>query len=373
MSLRIQNNVTALNAHKNLSISDTNMSKSLERLSSGFRINRAADDAAGLAVSEQMRADIASLTQGSQNITEANSLLQVAEGAMSQISDMLVRLKELATQASSANANANLTKIDSEADQLYLEINRIANSAEYAGTKLLNGSFGVNVSAVGSGLTSTLGRGSVSGLQSGVTYNVETVAGAGSTYNITISATLSSGQKSETVYGVAAPASGTTQVSFASLGLMVNFNSNLNTTSDGTILAKTATAAEFQVGNNNTSDDRIGITLSSVTAASLGLGASINLLSATSAQTFLGTVNTAMSNLNDSRASIGAAQNRLGYAAATLSTTIENTTAAQSAIKDVDMAAEMTEFTKNQILVQAGTAMLAQANSSPQLVLTLFQ
>jgi flagellin len=372
MSLRVQHNIAAMTAHKNLSINDSNMAKSLERLSSGFRINRAADDAAGLAVSEQMRADIASLTQGSQNVTEANSLLQVAEGAMSQISDMLVRLKELATQASSANAASNLTKIDSEADQLYNEINRIANSAEYAGTKLLNGTFGVSVSS--GTLTTTLGRGTVTGLQSGITYTVASAASGAGEVDITISATLTSGRVSQTVYDVVIPATGsTTQVSFQSLGLTITFNSALASNSDGTIIAGTATAAEFQVGNNNTSNDRIGITLNSVTASSLGLGAGIDLTSASSAQTFLTTVNTAMSYLNNQRAGIGAAQNRLGYAAATLSTTIENTTAAQSAIRDVDMASEMTNFTKNQILVQAGTAMLAQANSSPQLILSLFQ
>lgn len=372
MSLRVQNNIAAMTAHNNLYISDNNMSKSLERLSSGFRINRAADDAAGLAVSEQMKADIASLKQGSQNVTEANSLLQVAEGAMSQISDMLVRLKELATQASSANASSNLSKIDSEADQLYNEINRIANSTEYAGSKLLNGSFGVSVSSAT--LTTTLGRGTVSGLQSGVTYTVASAAGSGSTIDVTISATLSSGQVSQTVYGVAVPSTGsTTQVAFNALGLTINFNSALSASSDGTIVASAATAADFQVGNNNTSNDRIGITLNSVTASALGLSTGIDLTSATSAQSFLTTVNSAMSYLNNQRASIGAAQNRLGYAAATLSTTIENTTAAQSAIKDVDMASEMTTFTKNQILVQAGTAMLAQANSSAQSVLTLFK
>jgi len=373
MSLRIQNNVTALNAHKNLALSDTNMSKSLERLSSGFRINRAADDAAGLAITEQMRADIASYSMASRNVSEANSLLQVAEGAMSQISDMLVRLKELSTQAASANASSNLSKIDSEADQIYSEINRIANSAEYAGTKLLNGTFGVNVSA-GSTFTAAEGRGTVSGLEKNVTYTVASVSSGAGIIDMTISATLGSGRVEQKIYDIAAPAAGSTkQVSFDALGLTITFTSDLSSLSDGTILATDATAAQFQVGNNNTSDDRIGITLGSVTATDLGFGAGIDLTTATSAQTMLKTVNDAISYLNNQRGGIGAAQNRLNYAAATLATTIENTTAAESVIKDVDMAAEMTTFTKNQVLVQAGTAMLAQANSSPQLVLSLFQ
>jgi flagellin len=139
MGLRIQNNIAAMNAHRQLTISDSALSKSLERLSSGYRINRAADDAAGLSISQQFRADIASYKVASRNTAEANSLLQVAEGAMDQIGNMLTRLKELATQAASANAVSNLDKIEAEKDKLVAEIDRIANSTEYAGTKLLDG------------------------------------------------------------------------------------------------------------------------------------------------------------------------------------------------------------------------------------------
>lgn len=374
MSLKIQHNIAAMNAHRNLSINDNNMAKALERLSSGFRINRAADDAAGLAISEQMRADIASMNMGSRNVTEANSLLQIAEGAMSQISDMLVRLKELATQAASANASSNLSKIDAEADQLYAEINRIANSTEYAGKKLLDGSFGVSVDAA-STFTAALGFSSVSGLKSGVTYTVTSVAGSGAgLVDVTISGTISGQGISQTMEDVAIPAAGaTSSVKFDGLGLTVSFNENLAAALNHTIIATAATAAEFQVGSKDSANDRIGITLTSVTASALQLGAAIDLTTAASAQAFLTTADTAMSNLNNLRGSIGAAQNRLGYAAATLATTIENTSAAESAIRDVDMASEMTTFTKTQILVQAGTAMLAQANSSPNLILSLFQ
>lgn len=373
MSLKIQHNIAAMNAHRNLSINDNNMAKALERLSSGFRINRAADDAAGLAISEQMRADIASMNMGSRNVTEANSLLQIAEGAMSQISDMLVRLKELATQAASANASSNLSKIDAEADQLYAEINRIANSTEYAGKKLLDGSFGVSVHAL-STFTAALGFGGVSGLKSGVTYTVTSVAAGAGLVDVTISGTISGQGISQTMEDVAIPAAGaTSSVKFDGLGLTVSFNENLAAALNHTIIATAATAAEFQVGSKDSANDRIGITLTSVTASALQLGAEIDLTTAASAQAFLTTADTAMSNLNNLRGSIGAAQNRLGYAAATLATTIENTSAAESAIRDVDMASEMTTFTKTQILVQAGTAMLAQANSSPNLILSLFQ
>ena len=160
MSLRIQSNIAAMNAHRNLTVSDSALSKSLERLSSGYRINRAADDAAGLAISQGMRADIASYKVASRNVSEANALAQVAEGAYDQIGNMLIRLKELATQASSSNAASNLDKINDEGNQLIAEIDRIAGATEYAGTKLLDGSFGVTVSA-GGGTTFTAGVGYV--------------------------------------------------------------------------------------------------------------------------------------------------------------------------------------------------------------------
>ena len=272
MSLRIQNNIPALNAHRQLQISDSGLSKSLERLSSGYRINRASDDAAGLAISQGMRADIASYKVASRNVSEANALAQVAEGAYDQIGSMLVRLKELATQAASANADSNLAKINNEGNELVLEIDRIAAVTEYAGTTLLDGTF----------------------------------------------------------------------------------------------------SGSFQVGAKNTANDRIDISLDGVATVDLGVAAD-QLGTAALAQGFLATIDTAIGTLNDARGKIGAIQNRMAYASANLATTIENVQAAESVIRDVDMAAEMTTFTKNQILLQAGTAMLAQANMAPQVVLSLFQ
>ena len=368
MGLRIQNNISAMNAHRNLQIADGGMGKSLERLSSGYRINRAADDAAGLSISQSFRADIASYKVASRNTAEATSLLQVAEGAVDQIGNMLTRLKELATQAASANSGANLDKINAEGNKLINEIDRIAQSTEYAGTKLLNGTFGVTLASAT--FTTTLGRGDVSGLQSGVTYTVASAtAGTGS---ITISATLGSGRFSETVYGVTAPSAGTTrEVSFATLGLTMKISSSWNGSSDGNIVSNTATASDFQVGAKNTANDRVGVLLGSATSAILGVAVD-KLDTVAEAQVFMATVDTAVGKLNTTRGDIGAAQNRLSYASANLATTIENAQAAESVIRDVDMAAEMTTFTKNQILLQSGTAMLAQANMAPQNLLSLF-
>lgn len=362
-----------MNAHRNLQIADGGMSKSLERLSSGYRINSAKDDAAGLSISQGFRADIASYKVASRNTAEATSLLQVAEGAVDQIGNMLTRLKELATQAASANAGSNLDKINAEGNKLINEIDRIAQSTEYAGSKLLNGSFGVTLSA--GTFTSTLGRGGVEGLQSAITYTMVTVSTASDTASITISATLGSGRVSQTIYGVANVASGETEeLSFEALGLTLTLNDNWTSslTNDGTLIAATATASDFQVGAKNTGNDRIGVLLGNATSATLGVAVD-QLDSVSEAQTFMATVDTAIGLLNSTRGDIGAAQNRLGYAAANLASTIENVQAAESVIRDVDMASEMTTFTKNQILLQAGTAMLAQANMAPQGILSLLK
>jgi len=370
MGLRIQNNISAMNTHRQLVNTDSMMAKSLERLSSGYRINKAADDAAGLAISSGFRADIASYKVASRNVSEANALAQVAEGAYDQIGNMLVRLKELATQAASANAGSNLDKINDEGNALINEIDRIANVTEYAGTKLLNGSFGVTASSGGT-FTADTGFQNASGMVSGQTYTLAVVTSA-TGYDITVAGTIGGHAVSQTIEGVAAPGSGdTADVTFAALGLTMTINDHFDEDADGeTIVANAATASNFQVGANNSNDDQIGITLDGVTSTDLSITKD-QMLNADDAQLMLDTINSAIDTLNDARGGIGAIQNRLGYAAANLSTTIENVQAAESVIRDVDMAAEMTSFTKSQILLQAGTAMLAQANMAPQGILSL--
>jgi flagellin len=369
MGLRIQNNIAAINAHRNLQIADFGLSKSLERLSSGYRINRAADDAAGLAISEAFRADIASFKMASRNTSEASSLLMVAEGAMVEINNMLVRLKELATQAASANAGSNLDKINAEGDALILEIDRIATSTEYANTKLINGTFGVGVSSGGSASVSS-GFTNATGMVAGEIYNVTTTLGdSGAGF---VNVTITTGNGSQTINDVAVPGvSDTTSKVFTAFGLTVEFNENLSTTDTGTIFANPTGNSTFQIGADAAPDNRIDVGIGDVTMAALGLELG-KLADSGDARTMLTTIDDAISDLVGERGNIGAAQNRLSYAAANLSATIENYTAAEAVIRDVDMAAEMTTFTKNQILLQAGTAMLAQANLAPQQVLALF-
>lgn len=377
MGLRIQNNIEALNAHKNLTISSNSLAKSLERLSSGYRINRASDDAAGLSISQQFRADIASYKVCSRNVSEANSLLQVAEGALDNIGNMLTRLKELATQASSANAGSNLGKIDAEAQKLIDEIERIATSTEYAGSALIDGSFGVTVAATSGIDIGVNGFAGISGMQAGATYTFTIEAGSDADhFDLTLA---DADGNSQFLNEVEVPAVGITKdVYFSSLGITISVTSDL-AADTGTVTGSATGNASFQVGSENQSDNRIDISLGNAKSSVLGTlygGAnaidSIDLSNATDAQTALTTINDAISDLASIRGDIGAAQNRLSYSAANLATTIENVTAAESVIRDVDMAAEMTSFTKNQILMQAGTAMLAQANMAPQSVLSLF-
>jgi flagellin len=348
------------------------MSKSLERLSSGYRINKAADDAAGLAIASSFNADIASYKVASRNVSEANSLAQVAEGAYDQIGNMLTRLKELATQASSANAGSNLDKINDEGNALIDEIDRIANSTEYAGSKLLNGSFGVTASA-SSTFTASDGFVSASGLQANTTYNITVAAGTDSGVKMTVQATIGGNNVTQVIDDIASPSTGqTSTINFSALGLSLKVDENFTSASAGDISTTAANPSAFQIGAKNTTNDRIGISLDSVTTSQLGISQD-QMLTAGNAQSFLDRIDSAIDTLNSARGGIGAIQNRLGYAAANLSTTIENVQAAESVIKDVDMADEMTTFTKDQILMQAGTAMLAQANQAPQQVLSLFR
>jgi len=378
MGLRIQNNIAAMNAHRQLTISDAGLTRSLERLSSGYRINKAADDAAGLAISSAFRADIASFKVASRNATEASALLQVAEGAADQIQNMLVRLKELATQAASANAGSNLDKINDEKSKLLTEIDKIAQSTEYADVALINGTYGVGISTTGADITTANGFDSMTGMKAGYSY-VLTVSGVGATADVAINVYSDVDDTlvgSQAVYDTTVPSAGsTTTISFSGLGVDLKINDNISANiaagTSGMVVAKDSGNSTFQVGAENNAYNQVSISLGDLTQSGLGISG-IDLSSASGAQTALGTIDTAIDSLNTVRGGIGAYMNQIAYHSANLATTIENVQAAESVIRDVDMAAEMTTFTKNQILLQAGTAMLAQANMAPQQVLALF-
>lgn len=474
MGLRIQNNIMAMNAQKQLNISNNNLTKSLERLSSGYRINRAADDAAGLAISQSFRAEIASFKVASRNTAEANALLQVAEGSMDQMGNILTRLKELATQAASGNAAENIDKINSEANQLVQEFDRIATSTQYAGRALLTGqlagqgtrqaeagsideadALGQNGFAFGVAVTGAATMGAITGtIDSSIAARADgnnswtitatanttvAITNGGITYTGTIAAntlTIVGMGENQTNLAIAFTAASTDllkgeTLSFNNLGLSLDnviaannagtgtytfsdVGGNISLEYDGASYAMSATVTEglwtiqnselgitinlgteynpgdlnglkfdieegtpaagssmnFQIGSLNEANNRLTINLADAQASVMGLTANM-LDTDTKAQAALTTIDNAISSLTDQRGNIGAYMNRLNYAAANLETIIENVQAAESIIRDVDMAAEMTNFVKNQILMQAGTAMLAQANMAPQSVLGL--
>ncbi|RKY79386.1 flagellin [candidate division KSB1 bacterium] len=385
MALRIQHNIASMYALRNLGISTNALEKSLERLSSGYRINHAGDDTSGLAVSQKFRAQIASLKVASRNAAEANSLLQVAEGGIEQIHSMLVRLKELATQAASTNAGSNRTEINQEAQALVSEIDRIATSTEYADVDLLTG--------YGTKSVDSTSQGEINDFNNLYDFDV-TGAATGSytfTYNTTTNVlTLSDGTTSDSV----TLATGANSYEFSTLGVSFKTTAALDTGAEvdalGTGLAAlnnsgtadfavSGSASTFQIGFENSSDNRLSIQLDSVKAEDIGSSAStariddIDLSTQSGAQTALGIIDDAISDVSNARGDIGAYMNRLAYASANIAISIENLQQSESVIRDADMAEEMATFTKSQILQQAGVAMLAQANTLPQSALQLLR
>lgn len=373
MGLRINTNLGALIAHRHLTLTDKNLQKSLERLSSGYRINHANDDAAGLAIANRFRTSIRSLYVAQRNITEATSVVQVAEGAANQIQGILERLKELATQAASDNvSNTDRTKLDDEAQQLILEIDRIANSTRYQGANLINGHYGDYVS------THTIDSGD------GLTTSGIILDGAATgTYTITDSGgtlTITNGDVTQAID----VDDGAQIVNFDALGIKLKLTSEYdqNDLNNDTFTVSAGSGGDFQIGDKNQSSDRIAsVDFGDLNTNAIGATASgsdtvyvsdIDLTSKTGAQLALDIIDAAVDDLTEVMGDMGAYMSRLSYASANISVTIENYSASESVIRDVDMAFEMTVFTKQQILLQAGTAMLAQANMAPQQVLALF-
>lgn len=369
----IQTNLGANSALLNVATSGANLNKEITRLSSGFRINSAGDDAAGLAIANTLRAQGASLTAASQNAAQATSMLQIADGATNTISTMIDRMKELATEANSDNIGSQRDKLNDEFQQLIQEINRIANTTQYQGTGLLNGALGATID---SGSTAI----AVTGVGAGAITASNASAG---TYNITADTTahtltMTKGGLSQTISNAA----GAQTLNFSFFGISINTGAGYVQDSLG---AKNVTvdggSAQFMVsssGNYGTSDL---IKLSGINLTSDALGfttgggvtPAVDLLTDGDAQTALNAIDTAENTINTAIGNIGAAESRLGFASTNVATISQNVTAAESTIRDADMAAETTQFTKDNILQQAGMAMIAQANSSAANVLTLLR
>jgi flagellin len=287
MGMRINTNVEALNAQRNLSVTAFNLAKSIEKLSSGLRINRAGDDAAGLSISEKLRAQVKGLNQAIRNAQDGISLIQTAEGALNEVHSILQRMRELAVQAANDTLSADdRAAVASEVSALRDEIDRIATTTQFNGKVLLDGTY------ASSGISLQIG------------------ANSGQTVSVTIA--------------------------------------DMQSTAIGAV-------------SSGPSDLDAAVT------------AFVGSPDATTAADLMNSVDQAISDVSSTRSSLGAYQNRLEHTIANLGVAAENLTASESRIRDVDMAAETVSFTKNSILQQAGVAILAQANQSPQSVLALLR
>ena len=384
MPLRVNHNITAITARRALGVNSRTLATRIERLATGLRINRAADDAAGLAISEGMRAEIGGLMQGVRNAEQATNLSQVAEGALNQVSAMLIRMRELSVQAASSTVNnSNRSNLQAEYAQLVAEIDRVALATSYNNTVLLTG-FGntidlVNSTAVTASSTTGLQSVTLSG-SSGGTYifldtdpndNQITLGNGVATQTIDIGSILDS----DAAGGVVA--TGTSAVAnFDRLGVILTLGDRYRDGDlDGeTIVVTNGTGGSFQVGPDNKVVDRIEFGLDDMRASGTQLNLNVtSIATMQSARDTIPTLDLAIERVASERADIGAIQNRLTFTIMSANNAIENIQASESSIRDADVASEVSEFTRAQILTQAATAVLAQANALPQTALSLLQ
>ena len=362
----IQNNINSMNALNNLATSETQLTSSIQKLSSGFRLNRAGDDAAGMSIANSLRNNGIGLMQAQQNASQAGSLLQIADGATQTVSSILDRMKQLATESASANVTDNdRQKINAEFTQLYAEINRTVGSTVYQGAQLLNGGFGVSDGGAGTaaGLISNV---QFSGAQPSTTY---TISSADSTH-----ITLTDGAVTQTLV---VTGTGAQSANFDKIGVSFSYSGAPTALATKTIITANTSSADFRVGSGATSDsdNLVSVSLGDLRASSAtGLNLSgVAVDTNANATAALTRISAAVSSVNTVIGSLGAAENRLNYATTNVASLYQNVSAAESVIRDTNMAQEYTNFSKLSILQQAGTAMLAQANSSQQSVLKLFQ
>lgn len=432
--MRIQHNISALNTHRNLGFNNTQASKNLEKLSSGYKINRAGDDAAGLAISEKMRGQIRGLDMATKNSQDSISLIQTAEGALNETHSILQRVRELAVQSSNdTNVTEDRDALQKEVAQLTQEIDRIANTTEFNTQKLLDGSFkgtfqiganegqtmDLNIGKMGSaalGLTATttidkdieadtttagskaLAEGVYTvndagtalldskGNQVGtIASNVLTTAdGAKYTFG---NATASAGSLKEGTITINKDGKATLETAMTANGNKLSSGSyeisGTNVLKDGKVVgeqAKDANGAAIA----NTYDIKVGDETVQITKADLNLETDlddkstftingVDISTRDQASGTISKIDNAIKSVSDQRSALGAVQNRLEHTINNLGAASENLTAAESRIRDTDMAAEMMSFTKNNILMQAAQSMLAQANQQPQGVLQLLR
>ena len=392
MGLVVQHNITALNANRQLGITASAQGKSTEKLSSGYRINRAGDDAAGLTISEKMRSQIRGLDKASTNAQDGISLIQSAEGALNEAHSILQRMNELAVQgANDTNQNIDRDAINKELVALTDELDRIATTTQFNKQNLLDGSFkdknlqvgansGQNIAiSIEAMNADALGLGKV-GIKEGSTTPKKAVYANGTSYTYKIASAMSKNAAS-----FAATVTKAMKVNSAAVGTKFNGTSvyyedslgkkyNTKKSAISAMSKQLNSAAYIDARDNLQKYLQLSVKAGSEVAAKSGLlayGARVDDFE-TAGRTIT-KVQEAINKVSDQRSALGALQNRLEHTIANLDTVSENTSAAESRIRDTDMAKEMVNYSKNNILAQAGQSMLAQANQSTQGVLSLLQ
>ena len=467
----VQHNLTAMNSNRMLGLTTASQAKSTEKLSSGYKINRAADDAAGLSISEKMRKQIRGLTQASTNAQDGISAVQTAEGALNEVQDMLQRMNELAVKAANGtNSDDDRSYIQNEIDQLTTEIDRVAETTKFNETYLLKGdksvadysfSYGTTqaVTATGAGVTMPGTNDGITGSKLTVAFATPTAdvtaekqnaladalknsgikvtiadGGSTATYSVdgytvngtqikdgagNVLATITEGGALKTANGAdltaTIKATASTAATDANAGgdpiqyydkdgnkIAKNALGSYMTSADGTLIEENAekslydkdgnkvtfNAADFtatrkpagaltlklHVGADATDNNQISVDIDAMSASGLGVaGLKVDGSNDTNAKNAIDTIKAAIQTVSTQRSALGAVQNRLEHTINNLDNVVENTTSAESQIRDTDMATEMVKYSNNNILSQAGQAMLAQANQSNQGVLSLLQ
>lgn len=400
--MRIQHNIAALNSYRNLTGNNNAVSKNLEKLSSGYRINRAGDDAAGLAISEKMRAQITGLNTAQKNAQDGVSLVQTAEGALTEVHSMLNRMVELADQSANGTYDnavdrANLQK---EIASLKDEIDRIADSTNFNGINLLDGSLSTKTTTTLAGTEAATKAGvdlkftfaeQFKGKEISVALEhkasakdkIEATVGADGKITLKMDATVA---HSASAIKEALANADITNVAAADKAKMSSLLASATVTGagttgatggDGFVATATTTPPKgksltLQIGDTSADFNQMAVSVGDMHGEALGI-ADIDISTQVGAQTAVDKIKSAINSVSSTRGDLGAIQNRLEHTINNLSVTAENMTAAESRIRDVDMANEMMAYTKNNILVQSSQAMLAQANQLPQGVLQLLQ
>jgi len=383
MGMSVNTNVSALNTYRNLNATQNSMSKSLEKLSSGLRINRSADDAAGMTIATNLGSQVSGLTVAARNAQDGVSVVQTADGALGQAQTILGRLRDLAVQAANdSNSTDARTAIKTEATSLVSELDRLGQSVNFNGTNLLDGTAGslkfqvgadgnaqsqIAVSTSGANLRSVataLSTGAVSGGTSWTAFKLSDVP-----TSLTFTGTSGATTTNVKVSSIATP------TSFQDLadklnkdsGFKAQFTASVTKATDGTPTGIAVSANDGSTVSLASADE----TALKVTGAAGNSTAGIQFDSADNAQLAIKAIDDQIKSVSTARAGLGALQNRFESAVSSINVSIENLTASKSRITDVDMAQEMVSYTRSQVLSQSGVAMLAQANSAPQLALKL--